>query len=115
MTTPRILAAVFFAGLALAPALRAAEAIDLSGKWRFQLDREDAGGAARWFDLVLAGSASLPGSLQSQGIGDPVTVGTKWTGGIVDRSYFSAPEYAPYRVPGNIKVPFWLQPETTYV
>jgi hypothetical protein len=115
MTTPRIVAAMFCAGLAFAPAMRAAGSIDLSGTWRFQLDREGSGGGARWFETRLGGSASLPGSLPSQGLGDPVTAGTKWTGGIVDRSYFSAPEYAPYREPGNIKVPFWLQPETTYV
>jgi hypothetical protein len=53
--------------------------------------------------------------LPAQGIGDDVSVETKWTGDIVDKSWFTAPEYAQYRKPGNIKVPFWLQPEKYYV
>ena len=32
----------------------------------------------------------------------------------MDKSWFTAPEYAKYRQPGNIKVPFWLQPEKYY-
>src|SRR5690606_6494533 len=35
--------------------------------------------------------------------------------GIFDPSYFTSPEYAPYRQRDNIKVPFWLQPATHYV
>ena len=58
---------------------------------------------------------NLPGTLAAQGIGDEVTVDTKWTGGIVDRSWFTAPEYEKYRQPGNIKVPFWLQPDKHYL
>ena len=117
MQAPRLLAAVFLAGMALGPTLRSADSVDLSGKWRLQLDREDVGVGARWFDLTLAGSALLPRLASVPGHRhDPADrrdeVGL---GGIIDRSYFSAPEYAPYRVPGNIKVPFWLQPESTYV
>jgi len=33
----------------------------------------------------------------------------------VDKSWFTAPEYAKYRQPGNVKVPFWLQPDKYYV
>jgi hypothetical protein len=43
-----------------------------------------------------------------------VTPETRWTGGIIDKSWFTAPEYAPYREPGNVKLPFWLQPETHF-
>jgi hypothetical protein len=92
-----------------------AQALDLAGAWRFELDPGNAGAAQRWFARPLAGALDLPGTLAGQGIGEPVTADTKWTGGIVDRSWFTAPEYAPYRRPGNIKVPFWLQPETHYV
>ena len=28
--------------------------------------------------------------------------------------WFTAPEYAKYRQPGNVKLPFWLQPEKYY-
>ena len=56
----------------------------------------------------------MPGTLAGQGIGDDITTNTVWTGGIVDKSWFTAPEMAKYREPGNVKVPFWLQPEKYY-
>jgi hypothetical protein len=99
----------------LTSALHAGETIDLSGKWRFALDRANKGGGAKWFARVLEKSIMIPGTLPGQGIGDAVTVDTKWTGGIVDRSYFTSALYAQYREQGNIKVPFWLQPDTHYV
>ena len=68
----------------------------------------------RWFKRALAQRVKLPGSLPAQGLGDDVTLETKWTGSIVDRSWFTAPEYERYRQPGNLKVPFWLQPEKHY-
>ena len=89
--------------------------LDLAGTWRFQLDRKNSGEGENWFARPLTASVVLPGTLPGQGIGDPVTVNTKWTGGIIDKSWFTAPEYAPYRQPGSIKVPFWLQPDTHYV
>ena len=78
-----------------------AETLDLAGTWRVTFDGH-------------AYDVSLPGSLQEDRLGYPVTTETSWTGSIFDRSYFTAPEYAPYREPGNIKIPFWLQPETHY-
>ena len=92
-----------------------AEFLDLTGSWRFELDRNDRGLSENWAARPLTGSLHLPGTLPGQGIGDAVTVDTKWTGGIFDKSWFTAPEYAAYRQPGNLKVPFWLQPETHYV
>src|SRR5208283_4881507 len=92
----------------------ATESLSLAGPWRFELDRQKTGVAQRWFARDLTGTVALPGGLTEQGIGDEVTVDTKWTGDIVDASYFTAPEYAPYRQPGNIKVPFWLQPDKYY-
>jgi hypothetical protein len=88
--------------------------LPLAGEWRFQLDREDAGVRERWFERALPQKIKLPGTLTAQGIGDPVTVDTKWLGGIVDKSWFTAPEYAKHREPGNVKIPFWLQPELYY-
>ena len=89
-------------------------AMSLAGPWRFQLDRTDAGITEKWFGRALSGGIRLPGSLSAQGIGDDVTVDTQWIGGIVDKSWFTAPEFAKYRQPGNVKVPFWLQPEKYY-
>ena len=56
----------------------------------------------------------LPGSLPAQGIGDDITTNTPWVGGVKQSPWFTAPEYAKYRQPGNVKVPFWLQPEKYY-
>ena len=98
----------------LAKTILADDTISLAGNWRFALDRADQGVTQNWAATTLPGKARLPGSLPGQGIGDPVTTNTVWTGGIVDRSWFTAPELAPYRQPGNIKIPFWLQPDTYY-
>jgi len=88
--------------------------IDLAGAWRFQLDPNDVGIGQGWFKNTLSGQIRLPGCLAEQGVGEPVTPQTKWIGDIVDRSYFTSREYERYRQPGNVKVPFWLQPDLYY-
>ena len=92
----------------------AAPEVSLAGQWRFQLDATDAGVTERWCDRALRDQIELPGTLAAQGIGEEVTTNTSWTGTIVDRSWFTAPEYAKYRQPGNVKVSFWLTPEKYY-
>ncbi len=91
--------------------------ISLKGDWQFARDRADVGVAERWFARALDGRVRvrLPGSLAEQGVGDPVDTNTPWTGTIFDRGYFNAPEYAPYRQPHAVKLPFWLTPKTVYV
>lgn len=79
--------------------------INLAGEWEFALGET----------FHDACAIRLPGSLQTQGFGNEVTVDTPWTGEIADRSWFTDERYAPYRKPGNLKVPFWLQPEKHYV
>lgn len=86
----------------------------LAGKWRFALDRHDSGIPGKWYDRPLPDRVRLPGSLPGQGLGDPIRVDTSWTGSTQNSPWFKAPEYAPYRQPGHIKIPFWLQPETYY-
>lgn len=88
--------------------------VDLAGAWQFQLDPTDCGRAEKWFARDLPDRIELPGSLQQRGFGDEVTLDTPWVGGIIDRSFFDSPRYAPYREPGNIKYPCWLQPEKYY-
>src|SRR5512144_1109008 len=79
----------------------AAAAIDLAGVWRFELDPEDQGLVGGWGEgRLLSREITLPGALQSQGFGDEISVDTRWTGQIVDRSFFTSPRYAPYREPG---------------
>ena len=93
----------------------AADRVSLAGQWRFQLDREDAGVKERWFERSLDQRIKLPGALQNQGFGDDITVDTKWTGEVGVDTWLKGPQYAKYRQPGNIKVPFFLQPEKHYV
>lgn len=89
--------------------------LSLAGTWRFALDPEDAGAEQEWQKRTLEDKLRLPGSLQEQGRGSDVGTGTLWTGQIVDSAWYKAPEYAEYRRPGNIKVPFWLNPDKHYV
>lgn len=108
---------LFICSIALAASsgsVAPAQTLSLAGHWRFQLDRADAGINEQWFAHKLSDTIRLPGSLPEQGIGDDISVNTHWTGGIVDHSWFTAPEYAKYRQPGSIKIPFWLQPEKYY-
>jgi hypothetical protein len=91
------------------------EPVTLAGTWRFQLDRADRGETERWFERALPETIQLPGSLQERGFGDDISTNTIWTGSLNERSWFTAERYAPYRRPGNVKVPFWLQPERSYV
>ncbi len=95
---------------------QARQALDLSGVWKLRLDPNDEGRRGRWFaETIDAAELQLPGSLQAQGHGNPVALDTPWTGGIADRSWFTEPQYEPYRQPDNIKIPFWLQPERHYI
>jgi hypothetical protein len=88
--------------------------IDLAGTWKFAMDPSDKGISESWFNQNLTDTLTLPGSLTSNGKGDNITLKTPWIGQIVDSAFYKNPEYAKYRVPGNIKIPFWLQPVKYY-
>ncbi len=90
------------------------QTISLAGKWAFQIDSLDRGMAERWYEKPLNDAIVLPGSMTGNGKGNEVSVQTPWTGSIVDSSWFFAPQYAAYRQPGRIKIPFWLQPVKYY-
>ncbi|MDB4901377.1 MAG: beta-galactosidase [Mucilaginibacter sp.] len=90
------------------------DTINLHGIWLFQVDPSDEGIANKWFNSKLKDQIKLPGSMTTNGKGDEITVHTPWTGGIEDSSWFHKPDYAAYRVPGKIKIPFWLQPDKYY-
>lgn len=101
--------------VAAPPAFSAdANRISLDGRWHFALDRADVGVSQNWANRDLPDRIRLPGSLTQRGIGDDITTNTPWTGGIQDRAWFTAPEFAPYRQPGSVKVPFWLTPDKYY-
>lgn len=90
------------------------EKIDLSGEWQFQADPEDRGVREKWYENELSDVVRLPGSMEENGKGDDITFDTQWTGGINDPEWFTDPNYAPYVNAGNIRFPFWLQPEKKY-
>lgn len=87
----------------------------LQGDWRFALDPNDKGLTEQWYAQPLGNTIHLPGSLQEQGYGNDVGIETPWTGQIVDKSWYDDPQYEKFRQPGNIKVPFWLNPDKHYV
>jgi hypothetical protein len=111
----RLCALALLAVAVAGPGAQAGETLSLAGEWRIAPDPGDEGLPDRWHTRDLEDTVVLPGAMEAQGYGDEVTVDTEWTGGIVDRSWFTAPRYAPYRQPGNVKVPFWLQPERHYL
>ncbi len=89
--------------------------LDLSGSWRFQIDREDRGVEERWFSDRLTDTIHLPGSMAENRKGDEVTLHTRWTASIYDSSFFFNPRLEKYRVQENLKLPFWLTPVKYYV
>jgi hypothetical protein len=91
------------------------DTVSLAGEWQFKLDPDDAGLTEEWYKNAFAESIQLPGSLQEQGYGYDIDKHTPWTGTIVDSSWYKAPQYAKYREAGNIKIPFWLNPDKHYV
>lgn len=106
--------AFLFLALALLPASVYAQ-IDLSGEWRFALDRDNVGVKENWFDQSLRDKIKLPGILQSQGYGDEISTKTPWVLSLYDRTWFEREDYKAYTKPGNVKVPFLSQPPRHYI
>ena len=96
------------------PACCQEAAIDLAGTWRLALDREDAGVDESWFERELSDPIELPGALRDSGYGDAITAQTQWMSRLHDRYWYLRKEFKAYAQPGNVKVPFWLQPERKY-
>ena len=90
------------------------ENINLSGEWSFQADPNDVGIEQDWFLKSFEKNINFPGSMAENGYGEKVDTTTKWTGQIVDESWYTAEKYKKFRESGNIKIPFWLQPERKY-
>jgi len=87
---------------------------DLSGFWRFSLDRTDSGVNQKWFASNLNGYIRLPGILQAQYQGDEITTSTPWVLSLYDRYWFLREDYKQY-TERNVKVPFLSQPPRHYV
>jgi hypothetical protein len=112
---PAALAALLLA----AGAARAAD-LSLAGDWRVLLDRDNSGESHQWHTPAFwdggkdAPAVRLPGSIQSQKIGDLPALDSPWTARI-GMNLLRNPKYAPYQKPGEFKTPFWLTPERVYV
>lgn len=89
--------------------------LDLSGKWDFQIDRQDAGVKEKWFKKKLEDHINLPASMPQRLKGDEVTARTQWTGSLYDSSYYFNPYMEKYRIEGQVKLPFFLTPDKHYV
>lgn len=81
------------------------EVLSLAGSWQFA-----QGDTARYTDYVM-----LPGSMLTNGKGDPVSLKTRWTGSLYDSSYYYNPYMEQYRQADSLKFPFFLTPEKHYV
>lgn len=99
----QIIATLFFVVAALGQPNT--NTIDLSGDWRFAIDRKDEGEGARWFARELPERLRLPGSMQEQEFGDPVGPDTPWVGS-GKGDWLNDPRYAPYTTRENFKYPW---------
>lgn len=86
----------------------------LKGTWRFALDRGDVGVRENWHTRTFDEQIELPGTLQEQGFGNEITAQTPWMGRLYDKAWALRAEHQKYGQPGNVKVPFWLQPDRQY-
>jgi beta-galactosidase len=93
----------------------AAETMSLAGEWRFALDRNDAGISGQWFDKNLPDKIQLPGALEAQGYGDPISIHTPWVLTLYDHFWYLRADYAAYTNAGSVKVPFLCQPPRHYL
>ena len=87
--------------------LQAQDIVSLTGDWDFAISD---GVPSAYTDYVM-----LPGSMLTNGKGDPVSTKTRWTGSLYDSSYYFNPYMEKYRVEGQMKFPFFLTPEKHYV
>lgn len=91
-----------------------AQKIDISGTWRFAVDKEDVGVSNQWYLQTLSDKVELPGSMLTNGKGDLISIETQWTGSLFDMAFFKQDKFERYRQKDNFKVPFWLQPDKYY-
>lgn len=61
--------------------------MDLSGTWRFAVDRNNEGISAQWYLQTLNDQVQLPGSMITNGKGDPVSLTTPWVGSFNDQTF----------------------------
>lgn len=80
--------------------------MDLTGKWKIRLEREE--------EIPETGTITLPGILQDQGYGDPVSTDTPWVSGLHDPFWYEREEYS-YGQESGVNIPFLAQPPRHYI
>jgi hypothetical protein len=111
----RVLACLWLAVALCSASAGAADTRDLSGQWRFALDRQDEGVAQQWFARQFTDQIRLPGILQAQGYGDDISVATPWVLSLYDKSWAEREDYKAHTAPGKVRVPFLSQPAKHYL
>ena len=101
--------------LCLANPAGAADTRDLSGNWRFAIDRRDEGVSQAWFERALTDRIAVPGILQAQGYGDDISTATPWVLSLYDKNWAEREDYKQHTVPGKVRVPFLSQPQKHYL
>jgi hypothetical protein len=124
-------------GIPAAASSRQSATLDLSGEWRFALDRAAEsqqpgdstrglsvvnlppgdGVAQEWFNRTLTNRIHLPGILQAQGYGDDIASNTPWMLTLGDAWWKLQPEALRehFSQPGKVEVPFLAQPPKHYL
>lgn len=89
--------------------------IRLDGLWRFAMDPTDSGERQQWFNQRLIYPIRLPGILQAQLNGLPITTNTPWVLSLYDRYWYLRDDYKDYIEVNKVKVPFLAQPPRHYL
>ena len=87
----------------------------LDGLWRFALDKTDSGEKQQWFNQRFIYPIKLPGILQAQNYGDPISTDTPWVLSLYDRYWYLRDDYKDYTDTNKVKVPFLSQPQRHYL
>ncbi len=74
--------------------------IDISGEWQITLEAEEG---------IQSGTIALPGILQANGYGNPITKDTPWISTLHDSFWYEQEEYK-YAQEEGVTVPFLSQP-----
>ena len=94
--------------------------MSLEGAWDFAVGDEPSASRNKRKPYVTPRQhyddyVMLPGSMTTNGKGEPVSLETQWTGSIYDSSFYFNPRMEQYRQAGQVKFPFFLTPEKHYV
>lgn len=79
------------------------------------MDPENVGADQQWYSRQLSDSIRLPGILQGQGFGNPVSKDTPWVLSLYDRNWHLRKDFKEYAEGDEVWVPFLSQPPRHYL